>query len=45
MRLLSPVQAKGKVEGKRNDVWAFGAVLYELLTGKAANLGGLPNNR
>jgi serine/threonine protein kinase len=36
---MSPEQAKGRPVDKRADIWAFGAVLYEMLTGRPAFSG------
>ena len=36
---MAPEQAKGKAVGRRADIWAFGCVLFEMLTGQRAFAG------
>ena len=33
---MSPEQVKGEPADKRSDIWAFGCVLFEMLTGRRA---------
>ena len=41
---MSPEQARGAEVTRRSDVWAFGAVLFEMLTGTVAFSGPTPSD-
>ena len=38
---MAPEQARGREADKRSDIWAFGCVLYEMLTARRAFEGEL----
>jgi serine/threonine protein kinase len=40
---MSPEQAKGKSADRRADVWAFGVVLFEMITGRQTFTGETPS--